>query len=197
MAEMVDEGKQWPVEVIERNQNVEQWFKKVKKVLADKIVDVVKTHPTCAVECEELLHLLQSIHPPFFVDKPMGHSQTMLPDEERCIALCDRKVRCFRTRYHQTGWLCSYHLQHLPFGVDRSCLQSGAAIPPDFTFSLSLRLVTYRGIPVFVDTVNNNVYQTEDVVRGSLTPRIIGKYAITIDPETLDEIYTIPALDVA
>lgn len=184
-------------EETERKCNVDQWFKKVRKVLLGFMSRLSDKHESASCDIATMAHFLQSIHPPVFLDRPPAQSQAELPDDKRCIALCFKNARCFRQRYKQEGFLCTTHLHHLPFGVVEEHRANFLASSPPAFFDLPLRLVNYRGFYVYVDLVNNNVYSMEDIYRKSTAPRILGKYSVETDPETLEEKYIIPVLDSA
>lgn len=192
---------------LERKCNVDQWFKKVRKVVLSFLTKMAETHPSAAMDLLSFAHFMQAVHPPVFLDRPPAQSQSDLPDAQRCIALCDNKSRCFRQRHRNHGFLCTYHQQYLPFGVAEpycselrnppspSLKATATATATATDFVLSLRLVNYRGYFVYVDLLNNNVYHMSDIYCQSPTPRVIGKYKVETDEETLEEKYTIPVLD--
>ena len=179
----------------ERKCNVDQWFKKVRKVLMNFITKLADKHPSISTDMYSFAHFIQSIHPPIFLDRPFAQSQYELDDSVRCIALCDQQIRCFRQRHRHHGYLCTHHQHSIPFGVDPMYESKFLEETKNEMFELPLRLINYRGYFVYVDLLNNNVYHTEDIYCKKPEPRIIGKYSVTTNAETLEEIYTIPALD--
>lgn len=186
---------------IEKKCNIEQWFKKVRKVLLAFLTKLAEKHPCTSMDVFAFAHFIQSVHPPAFLDRPPLQSQQDLPDEVRCIALCEHKVRCFRQRNKVSStastnaWFCTHHQHYLPFGIHESYRDKVFTTKTDAKFDLPLRLVNYRGYFVYVDLLNNNVYYTEDIYQKKESPRIIGKYTIFTDETTLEERYIIPALD--
>jgi hypothetical protein len=178
---------------VERKCNVDQWFKKVRKVLVAFLLHLSEKHPSAQMDISSFIHLLSSLHPPTFLDRPPAQTQQPLPDHERCIASCGKEdTRCFRQRHRSHPWLCTYHQSYLPFGVV-SAYHTTELFHSHF--ELPLRLVNYRGFYVYIDLLNNNVYDMKDIYEHSTTPRILGKYSVHTDETTLEEEYCIPVLD--
>jgi hypothetical protein len=96
---------------------------------------------------------------------------------ERCTANRSNGEQC--TRRKKTGHeFCGTHTKGIPHGV---CEQIN--IPQASTVNkIEVRVQDIKGIMYFID-LNENVYQTEDVVMEKTNPKIIGRCVTNNDGE--------------
>jgi hypothetical protein len=96
---------------------------------------------------------------------------------ERCTAKRSNGEQC--TRRKKTGHeFCGTHTKGIPHGI---CEQIN--IPQASTINkIEVRVQDIRGIMYFID-LNENVYQTEDVLMEKKNPKIIGTCIINNDGE--------------
>jgi hypothetical protein len=96
---------------------------------------------------------------------------------ERCTAKRSNGEQC--TRRKKTGYeFCGTHTKGIPHGV---CEQINIPQAPTMN-KIEVRVQDIKGIMYFID-VNENVYQTEDVLMEKTNPKIIGRCITNNDGE--------------
>ena len=95
-------------------------------------------------------------------------SKTIVPENERCIAMKAGKTQCTRRKTDSCAY-CGTHIKGLPHGIIDKKTDS---VP---TTKREVRAEDIRGIVYYIDS-QNNVYKTEDVMKNVVNPAVIGTW---------------------
>lgn len=102
------------------------------------------------------------------VDRKKQRNRAKVPVYQRCQAYKANGEQCTRRRKADHD-LCGTHGKGTPHGRFTS---SKGAIPKTTRYLTSVREV--KGINYHVDTKTDEVYRTEDILKGDRLPRVIG-----------------------
>lgn len=106
----------------------------------------------------------------------------------RCIAKRSNGEQCTRRKKNDTDY-CGTHLKGTPHGICDIVIEQ----TEENINEIEVRVQDVNGIMYFID-LNNNVYETEEVLMKKRNPKIIGKYINNLNGESeiiyLDKLYS-------
>jgi hypothetical protein len=109
--------------------------------------------------------------------------KNFVPIYDRCCAKRATNEQCTRRRKEGSEY-CGTHMKGTPHGVMDSNEES-----KENTQKIEVWAQDIHGIVYYIDK-HNNVYDTADIIKNRLNPKIIAKYVKT------DEQYSIPELNI-
>ena len=107
--------------------------------------------------------------------------KNFVPIYDRCCAKRASNEQCTRRRKEGSEY-CGTHLKGTPHGI---VIDTGITEPVSTTQKVEVWAQDIQGIIYYIDK-NNNVYDTADIIKNQLNPKIIAKYVKT------GEHYSIP-----
>ena len=93
----------------------------------------------------------------------------MVPLFDRCCAKRASCEQCTRRKKNGSEY-CGTHVKGTPHGIVQSQEES-----KNTTQKIEVYAKDIQGIVYYIDS-NNNVYQTEDIIKNKINPKIIAKY---------------------
>lgn len=120
---------------------------------------------------EEMAQVVYAVElkPIVFQTETKPRSKTIVPEEERCIAMKAGKTQCTRRKTDSCAY-CGTHIKGLPHGV----IDKTNDIAP--TTKREVWAEDIRGITYYIDS-QQNVYKTEDVMKNIINPTVIGTWS--------------------
>lgn len=109
--------------------------------------------------------------------------------ECRCNALRANKMQCSRRKLGNNEF-CGTHLKGQPHGIISEKKQASKT-----DTHIQIWAEEIKGIWYYID-VNNNVYNTNDILANNPSPSIIAKYETSIEENTGNKIYSIPEFNI-
>jgi hypothetical protein len=97
-------------------------------------------------------------------------SQTIVPFEKRCIALCAGNRQCSRKK-NPGIHICGTHIKGTPHGV----IENHDEVSSTNTKLVQTWMQCIMGIDWYIDN-DNNIYMTEDILNNVNNPRVYAKY---------------------
>ena len=107
--------------------------------------------------------------------------KNFVPIYDRCCAKRANDEQCTRRRKEGSEY-CGTHLKGTPHGI---VVDNNMTEPTSTTQKVEVWAQDIQGIIYYIDK-NSNVYDTADIIKNQLNPKIIAKYVKN------GEIYTIP-----
>ena len=107
--------------------------------------------------------------------------KNIVPMHERCCALRSDGGQCTR-RSKDGNDFCGTHIKGIPHGQVNS-KDTGIK-----TEKISVRTQDIQGIIYWIDD-NNNIYNSEDIMKNQNNPEIIGKYLFTGDQYSIERFF--------
>lgn len=151
------------------NKKVEQYVTKFKDDLRDKITSVCADDTVIAAELVEFVYSYERLllaKDDFSKRKRVKNS---IPFTNRCNAKRANGEQCTRRRKEGCEF-CGTHFKGAPHGL------IGTVVDADSVkHSLEVNAEDINGIIYYIDKFNN-VYKTEDILKGTENPAIIGTY---------------------
>ena len=165
------------------NKKIDSYFSEFKENVKNKAIEIGQNEPS-------LQQLLQYIYDyerfnlakEDFMKRKRVKNIVHLSD--RCCANRANGEQCTRRRKNNTTEFCGTHIKGTPHGIcdlTNEVKQQGKHI--------EVWAQDIQGIVYYIDN-NNNVYQTEDIMKSIVNPKIIAKYIKKGD------IYTIPEFNI-
>ena len=93
--------------------------------------------------------------------------KTTIPVHERCCGLCLNNERCTRKKLPDSEY-CGTHVKGLPYGKIKDT-------PNESKVKTEIWLEEICGIHQYIDK-NGNIYNTQDIMSGNKTPRVVSKW---------------------
>jgi hypothetical protein len=109
--------------------------------------------------------------------------KNFVPIYDRCCAKRATGEQCTRRKKDDSEY-CGTHMKGTPHGIINSQNESKST-----TQKIEVWAQDIQGIVYYIDK-SNNVYDTADIIKNQLNPKIIAKYI------KVGEIYSIPDLDI-
>ena len=95
--------------------------------------------------------------------------KNVVPLFDRCCAKRASCEQCTRRKKNGSEY-CGTHVKGTPHGIVQSQEES-----KNTTQKIEVYAKDIQGIVYYIDS-NNNVYQTEDIIKNKINPKIIAKY---------------------
>ena len=95
--------------------------------------------------------------------------KNVVPFFDRCCAKRANCQQCTRRKKNGSEY-CGTHVKGTPHGIVQSQEES-----KNTTQKIEVYAKDIQGIVYYIDS-NNNVYQTEDIIKNKINPKIIAKY---------------------
>lgn len=96
--------------------------------------------------------------------------KNFVPIYARCCAMIANKGQCTRTRIEGSEF-CGTHMKGTPHGV----IAENELEPKMNTHKVEVWAQDIQGIIYYIDN-SNNVYNTADIIKNQMNPKIIAKY---------------------
>ena len=111
----------------------------------------------------------------------------IVPLYERCRAKRATGEQCTRRKKQPNGQFCGTHVKGTPHGtIDLNEVTQNESEANKIT-QVEVWAQDIQGIIYYIDH-NNNVYRTEDVISGTISPKVIAKYKKEGDEYTIPEL---------
>jgi hypothetical protein len=155
------------------NIKVEQYLSSFKDSIRDKVTEM-DLQDTSKIKAENLLEFIYN-YERLVIDKDdltnRKRIKNVVPFFERCSSKRANNEQCSRRKKDGFDY-CGTHIKGTPHGI--MTMTNGTPDEPT-TQKLEVWAQDIQGIVYYLDK-NGNVYQTEDIVSNSVTPKIIAKY---------------------
>lgn len=151
------------------NKKVEQYVTKFKDDLRDKITSTCRENTAIAAELVEYVYGYERLllaKDDFSKRKRVKNS---IPFTNRCNAKRANGEQCTRRRKEGCEF-CGTHFKGAPHGLIGTVVDSDSV-----KHTLEVNAEDINGIIYYIDKFNN-VYKTEDILKGAENPAIIGTY---------------------
>jgi hypothetical protein len=109
--------------------------------------------------------------------------KNFVPIYDRCCAKRASNEQCTRRRKEDSEY-CGTHMKGTPHGI-----MDNSDEPKENTQKIEVWAQDIHGIVYYIDKFNN-VYDTADIIKNQLNPKIIAKYV------KVDDNYSIPELNI-
>jgi len=113
--------------------------------------------------------------------------KNVVPFFDRCVACRANSDQCTRRKKDKSNF-CGTHIKGTPHGVIEEHNSS-----TEIEKKVSVWVCDIKGIMYYIDN-NNNVYDSEEVMKNMTNPKIIAKYEKNIIEG--ESVYTIPAFNI-
>ena len=113
--------------------------------------------------------------------------KNVVPFFDRCVACRANSDQCTRRKKDKSNF-CGTHIKGTPHGVIEEHNSS-----TEIEKKVSVWVCDIKGIMYYIDN-NNNVYDSEEVMKNMTNPKIIAKYEKNIIEG--EPVYTIPAFNI-
>lgn len=110
--------------------------------------------------------------------------KNFVPLHERCCAKRANDEQCTRRKKTDIEY-CGTHIKGTPHGT----VDAYDTISSSSTQKVEVWAQDIQGIIYYIDS-NNNVYETADILKNTINPKIIAKYV------KMGEVYSIPVLNI-
>lgn len=159
------------------NKKIETYFTDFKQQICERLKlmnipidgltemnEFIFEFPRCIVEKEELIK--------------RKRVKNSIPVDNRCSAKRSNGEQCTRRKKEEFDF-CGTHCKSVPHGLVGS---------QDISKKIEIFTQDIMGIIYYIDKTSN-VYKMEEVIEGSLSPKIIGKYKKENDVFSIEQLY--------